>query len=134
MPQAGAGLAGDGRDAHVAHEGGHVAPTDPLAVAPEEVVQHPRAGKRILQMEFVNPPHQGQDCRRDRGRLVVGCRASHPEELALPDNGPWVGSVDHRVALSQPALMSAPSQQACSRVSCPIFACRVLKSGASDGA
>lgn len=87
-----------------------MAPTDPPACAPEEVAQHPGAGKWILQMEFVNPPHQGQYRRRDRGRLVVGRRAGHPKELALPDNGQWVGSVDHRFALSKPALMSAPSQ------------------------
>ena len=41
------------------------------------------------------------------------------------------GSVDHRVALSHPALMRAPSQQSCSSASGPLLAWRTLRSGAS---
>src|SRR6185437_13166009 len=45
--------------------------------------------------------------------------------------------VDHRLALSRPALPSAPDKKSFSRVSSPILACSVFTSiagGASDGA
>ena len=45
-----------------------------------------------------------------------------------------VAAVDHRVALSRPAWVSALSKKSFSRVSSPILACRVLRSGdATDG-
>ncbi len=46
-----------------------------------------------------------------RSGLIVGRRARHPENLTLPNDGQGMGLVDHRTALSKPALMSAPSQQ-----------------------
>jgi hypothetical protein len=87
MPLAGAGLAVDGRNPHPPHQGGHVPPTDPLALLPEEIAQHPGARKGILQMQLVNPAHQAQHGRRHRGRPVVGRGARYAEQLALPDDG-----------------------------------------------
>ena len=53
------------------------------------------------------------------------------QDLALPNNRQCVGSVDHRLALSHPALVRAPSQQSCSSVSCPILAWSTLRSGSA---
>ena len=73
-------------------------------------------------MEFVDPTHQGQRGVGDRPWLVVGRRPREPEELTLPDDGQGVRGINHRFALSKPALMSAPSKKSFSRASCPIFA------------
>jgi hypothetical protein len=50
----------------------------------------------------------------------------------LPNDWQGMGSVDHRFALNNPALMSAPSKKSFSSASCPIFAWRTLRSGVSD--
>src|SRR5215212_775645 len=42
--------------------------------------------------------------------------------------------VDHRLALSRPALLSAPDKKSFSRVSSPILACSVFTSIAGGGA
>jgi len=60
MPLAGVGPAIHGRDAHASHQGGHVPPPNGLALSPQEVTQHPGTGKRIVQMQCVNPAHQCQ--------------------------------------------------------------------------
>ena len=93
-------------------------PANGLAILPEQIAEHPGPGKGILEMQLVNPAHQGQLGISHGRRLIVGRRASHSEQLALPDNREGVGSVDHRFALSKPALMSAWFSSA----SCPIFA------------
>ena len=97
----------------------------------KQIAQHAGAGKRMGQMELVDPTHQRQLCRRHRRRLVVRRRASQLQELALPHHWQGVGSVDHRFALSKPALMSAPSKKSFSSASWPILAWRVLRSGVS---
>ena len=57
---AGAGLTVHGHDPNAPHQGGHMAPSHSMPLAPENIAQHPGSGKRILQMELVNPTHQGQ--------------------------------------------------------------------------
>ena len=48
------------RKAHASHQRGHVPPSNGLPLSPQEVPQHPGSSKRILQMQLVNPTHQGQ--------------------------------------------------------------------------
>ncbi len=110
MPLSGAGLAIHGGDPHAPHEAGHTPPPNGLAVLSEESAQHPSPGKGILEMQLVNPAHQGQFAIGHGRRLIVGRRACHAEQLALPNDRQGMSSVDHRVALSTPALMSAPSK------------------------
>jgi len=51
-------------------------------------------------------------------------RNSHaPQNLSLPGNRQVVLAVDHRFALSKPALVSAPSKKSFSSVNSPILAC-----------
>jgi hypothetical protein len=122
MPLSGAGLAIHGGDPYAPHEAGHMPPSNGVPLVPKQIAEHPGPGKGILERQRVNPPHQRQLCRRDRHRVVVRRRARHAEQLALPDDRQRMSAVDHRGALSKPALVSAPSQQSCSRASCPIFA------------
>ena len=84
MPLAGAGFAVDRRDPHAPHQRRHMAPSDSMALAPEDIPEHPGAGKRILQMQFVNPAHQGQRLRRHRHGLVVDRGPGQLQQLALP--------------------------------------------------
>ena len=47
-----------GLKAHAAHQCGHMPPYNGVALMPYEIAQHARAGKRIRQMQLVDPPHQ----------------------------------------------------------------------------
>jgi hypothetical protein len=132
MPLAGARVAIHRRDPHARHQGAYALAPNRVAFSPEQVPQHAGSGKRMVQMELGNPTHQRQLCGRHRCRRVVRGRPREFQERAWPHNGQFVSSVDPRVALTNPALMSACSQQSCSRASCPIFAWRVLRSGISD--
>ena len=131
MPCAGFGLAIQGVDTHPLHHGGYPAAPDWMPRPLEHLAQHSGLSERVLQMQFVDPAHQCQLVRRHRGSLVVRGRARQLQDLALPDNRQCVGSVDHRFALNTPALVSAPSQQSCSSVSCPILAWSTLRSGSA---
>ena len=45
---------------HSAHQDDHLAPTNGAALLPQEIAQHPRSRKGILQMQLIDPPHQRQ--------------------------------------------------------------------------
>ena len=64
-----------GVHAHAAHQGGHMAPPHSLPLVPQQIAQHTGAGKRIPQMEFVDPPHQRQRRLGYRRWVVIGGRA-----------------------------------------------------------
>lgn len=112
----------DRRKAHASHQRGHMPPSNGLALSPQEVPKHSSSGKRLLQMKLVHPAHQGQLRRRYRRRLVVRGGPGQLQKLALSHDGYGVSSVDHRFALSKPALMSAPSNKSFSRASWPSLA------------
>src|SRR4029453_6507410 len=100
------------------------ADTDPFLF--EEVAQHPAARERELQMQLVNPAHDGQIGRRHRSGQIVDPATTDPERFGLLGDGQWVRAVDHRFALSRPALLSAPDKKSLVSVSSPIFACSVF--------
>src|ERR1035437_9419010 len=79
-------------------------------------------------MQFVDAPHQPQIFLRDRARLIVDRAAADAQHLCLLLDRKVVLRVDHRFALSSPALVSAPSKKSFSSVSSPILAWRVLTS------
>src|SRR5207249_1397624 len=82
------------------------------------------AEKRMAQMQLVESPHQRTMDFRDRLRLVIERRARQRQQLALPsDRELGMMAVDHRFALSKPALVSARSKKSFSIVICPILAC-----------
>src|ERR671913_280965 len=95
----------------------------------QQVAQHPAARKRVLQMQFVHPPHQGQISRRDGLRAIIEAAAADPELLGLPGQRQGMQAIDHRFALGHtPALPSACSKKSLARVSSPILACSVFTS------
>ncbi len=107
-------------NAHTPHQGRDLPPPTGMALLPEESTRHAGAGKRILQMPLVNPTHQRRCHVRNWLRLIVRGGPSQLQQLALSRNWYRVGSIDHRVVFSKPALVSAPSTKSFSTVSWPI--------------
>src|SRR6202162_588977 len=89
----------------------------------QQASQHPRAGERELQMQPVETTHDGEVGFRHRPRQVVDTATANTQNLRLLRERQIVLAVDHRFALSKPALVSAPSKKSFSSVSSPIFAC-----------
>ncbi|SDP54676.1 hypothetical protein SAMN05660330_03133 [Desulforhopalus singaporensis] len=61
--------------------------------------------------------------------LAIGMATAYSEKLCLPADCQPMATVDHRSALSNPALLSALSKKSFSRVNYPILACKTLRSG-----
>ena len=104
-------------------------PADPDAFADEQIAQHAAAGKRISQMQLVNPPHDHEIGSRGRPCAVIDAAAADAEEPGLRGHRQGVCPIDHRFALdNSPALPSAEDKKSFSSVSSPILACSVLTS------
>ncbi len=116
-------------DAHPAHQRGDMLAADRDAFAIEQVTQHPTAGERMLQVQFVDTPHQRQVRVRGRLRLVVDRRARQVQQLRLAHDRQRVRRVNHRFALASPMRPSAPAKKSFSKANCPILACSVFTSG-----
>src|SRR6266849_7393225 len=82
----------------------------------------------MLQVQLVDAPLQREIGVRDRPRHVIHRCPRNPQQLRLPGDREFVLRVDHRFALSMPALVSTPSKKSLSSVSCPIFACSTFTS------
>src|SRR5512135_310883 len=117
-------------DAHAPHQRGHVLAADLEALAVEHVAQHPTARKRTLQVEHVDALHQPLVGLRDSAWHVVHVASTDAHQLGLPPDRQRVVAVDHRFALSMPALLSAPAKKSFSKASCPILACSSFRSTA----
>src|SRR5712691_10128317 len=104
--------------------------TDLDALAVQQVAQHPAARKRMFQMQLIDPAHDRQIGWRHRPRLIVEAAPAELQNLCLPPQRQGMRTVDHRLALSMPALLSAPSKKSFSSVSSPILACSVFTSTA----
>src|SRR5208282_1896184 len=100
----------------------------------QETSQHPCPRERKLQMQLVQPPHDGEVSGGHRTRQGVDAAAADAEGRSLLCERQSVFAVDHRFALSRPAFVSAPSKKSFSSVSSPIFACRLFKSTPAAGA
>ena len=74
-------------------------------------------------MQPVETPHDREVGFRHRPRQVVDAAAADVQNLRLLGDRQIVLTVDHRFALSNPALVSAPSKKSFSSVSSPILAC-----------
>ncbi len=73
-------------------------------------------------MQPVETPHGLQVARRHRTRQIVDAATTDAQNLRLPGDRQIVLAVDHRFALSNPALVSATSKKSFSSVSSPILA------------
>jgi hypothetical protein len=108
---------------HPPHERFDMPTADLAPIGSQQASQHPRTGERELQMQPVEMPHDRQIGVRHRARLVIDAAAADLQNFRLLCDRQIVLAVDHRFALSNPALVSAPSKQSFSSVSSPILAC-----------
>src|SRR6478672_4016829 len=95
---------------------------------------HPRTGEGELQMQPVETPHDRNIGVRHRARQVVETATADAQNLRLLGDRQIVLTVDHRFALSNPALVSAPSKKSFSSVSSPILAWSDFTSTAAGAA
>src|SRR4051794_35726760 len=121
-------------DAYPLHQGRDMPAADVDPFLFEEVAQHPAARERELKMQLVHSAHDGQIGCGHRSGQVVDAAAADPKCLGLLGDRQIMGAVDHRFALSRPALLSAPDKKSLVSVSSPILACNVFTStaGAAD--
>src|SRR5471032_1273961 len=89
----------------------------------QQASQHTRTGEGILQVQPIETLHDRQIGGRYRARLIINAAAADLQNFRLPGDRQIVLTVDHRFALSNPALVSAPSKKSFSSVSSPILAC-----------
>src|SRR5438094_7620317 len=108
---------------------------DLAPLASQQASQHARTAERKLQMQPVEPLHDREVGRRHRARQIINAAAADLQNFRLPGDRQIVSTVDHRFALSNPALVSAPSKKSFSSVSSPILACSDFTStaGAAGG-
>src|SRR5499425_979119 len=85
-------------------------------------------------MQPVETAHDRKVRLRHRPRPVVDAAAADAQNLRLLGDRQIVRAVDHRFALSNPALVSAPSKKSFSSVSSPILACSAFTSTAGSAA
>src|SRR3954464_12358522 len=100
----------------------------------EESPQHPAAREGEREVQFVHPAHDGQIGCGHRSGQVIDAATADPKHFGLLGDRQIMGAVDHRFALSRPALLSAPDKKSLVSVSSPILACNVFTSTAGvDG-
>src|SRR5664280_2293732 len=89
----------------------------------QQASQHTRTGEGILQVQPIETLHDRQIGGRYRARQVIDAAPADLQNLRLLCDRQIVLAVDHRFALSNPALVSAPSKKSFSSVNSPILAC-----------
>src|SRR5205823_9731582 len=119
-------------DPHPPHHRRDPLAADRDALPTQQIAQHPTARERVVEVQFVDPPHDRKIGRGHRAWLVIEAAAAEPQNFRLPPQRQSMTAVDHRFALSMPALPSAPAKKSFSSVSSPIFASSVFRS--TDGA
>src|ERR1700687_4180861 len=100
----------------------------------QQASQHSRAGEGELQVQPIETPHDRKIGFRHQPWQVVDAATTDVQSLCLLGDRQIVCTVNHRLALSNPALLSAPSKKSFSSVSAPILACRVFTSTAGCAA
>src|SRR5476649_886870 len=117
---------------HPPHQRLHMSTADLAPLGSQQASQHPRSREWELQMQPVETPHDREVGLRHRARQIVDAATTDAQNLRLPGDRQIVLTVDHRFALSKPALPSAPSKKSFSSVSSPILACNDFTSMAGS--
>ena len=65
----------------------------------------------MLQVQLIDSAHERQVSIADGPRPVIDRATAEIEQLGLTRHAQWMFTVDHRFALSNPALVSAPFQK-----------------------
>src|SRR6266404_7224933 len=92
---------------------------DPAPLQSQQASQHTRTGEGILQVQPIETLHDRQICGRYRARQIINAAAADLQNFRLPGDRQIVSTVDHRFALSNPALVSAPSKKLCAALRSP---------------
>jgi len=71
-------------DPHPPHQRSHMPAADRDPFAAQQAAQHPAAGKRGVEMQFVDPAHNGELVRGDSARLRIDAAAAEPQRRRLP--------------------------------------------------
>ena len=108
---------------HPPHQRFDMPAADLAPLGSQQASQHSRTGEGKLQMQPVETPHDREVGGRHRTRQVIDAAAADLQNFRLLGDRQIVLTVDHRFALSNPALVSAPSKKSFSSVSSPILAC-----------
>ena len=77
----------------------------------QQASQHTRTGEGILQVQPIETLHDRQIGGRYRARQIINAAAAALQNFRLLCDRQIVLAVDHRFALSNPALVSAPSKK-----------------------
>src|SRR5947207_2900760 len=105
------------------HQRVHMPAADLAPLESQQPSQHTRSGEGILQVQPVETPHDLEVGVRHWSRQIINAAAADLQNFGLPGDRQIMFTVDHRFALSNPALPSAPSKKSFSSVSSPILAC-----------
>jgi hypothetical protein len=96
---------------HPLHQRLHVTTSGLAPLGSQQASQHPAPGEGKLQMQLVKAPHDRKVGFRHRARQVIDATPANVQRPRLPGDRQIVRAVDHRFALSRPALLSAPSKK-----------------------
>src|ERR1700716_4121036 len=101
----------------------------------QQASQHTRTGEGILQVQPIQMPHDREVGGRHRAWQIINAPAADLQNVRLLGDRQIVSTIDHRFALSNPALVSAPSKKSFSSVNSRIWACSDFTStaGAAGG-
>jgi hypothetical protein len=104
---------------HPPHQRLHMPAADLEPLQSQQASQHPRTGEGIFQVQPVETLHDRKIGIRHRARQVIDAAAADLQNLRLSGDRQIVFTVDHRFALSNPALVSAPSKKLCAALRSP---------------
>jgi hypothetical protein len=108
---------------HPPHQRLHMPAADLAPLQSQQTSQHARTGEGELQVQPIQMPHDGEVGGRHWSRQIINAAAADLQNFGLLGDRQIMFTVDHRFALSNPALVSAPSKKSFSSVSSPILAC-----------
>jgi hypothetical protein len=85
----------------------------------QQASQHTRTGEGELQVQPIQMPHDREVGGRHRARQIINAAAADLQNFRLLGDRQIVLALDHRFALSNPALVSAPSKKLVSALLAP---------------
>src|SRR3981189_1657757 len=115
---------------HPPHQRLHMPAADLAPLQSQQASQHTRTGEGILQVQPIQMPHDREVGGRHRAWQIINAPAADLQNVRLLGDRQIVSTIDHRFALSNPALVSAPSKKSFSSVNSPILACSAFTSTA----
>src|SRR6516162_5127214 len=119
---------------HAPHQRSYMPTADLAPLGSKQASQHARTGEWVLQVQPIEAIHDRQLRLRHRPWQVVDTATTDVESFCLFADRQIVLAVNHRFALSNPALLSAPSKKSFSNVNSPILACSAFTSTTGSAA